>query len=161
MYPFAGRLRNMAMTIIAIGKKHEAWIKDGLEEYEQRLRKPFEAEWRLLPHSPIAERAIADESERILESIQPDDYVVLLDEKGKMLSSPELSQALQAQFNWGQRVVFIIGGAFGVSQSVKDRADLVWSLSDLVFPHQLVRLILIEQIYRAQTIANGEAYHHV
>ena len=151
----------MAITIIAIGKKHDPWIKDGLAMYERRLRKPFNAEWLLLPHTPILERAVQEESERILSSCRPDDFVILLDESGQMLSSPQLSQKLQEQFNWSQRVVLIIGGAFGVSQSVKDRADLVWSLSGLVFPHQLVRLILIEQIYRAQTIANGEAYHHI
>ena len=129
--------------------------------YEHRLRKPFNVEWLLLPHTPILERAVQEESERILSNCRPEDFVILLDEDGQMLSSPQLSQKLQEQFNWSQRVVLIIGGAFGVNQSVKDRADLIWSLSDLVFPHQLVRLLLIEQIYRAQTIANGEAYHHI
>ncbi len=150
----------MAISIIAIGKKHDAWIQAGLSLYQRRLRQPFNVAWTLLPHTPIAERAIPDESERILAALKPEDFVILLDESGRILTSPQLSQKLQEQFNWSQRVVCIIGGAFGVSQSVKDRADLVWSLSNLVFPHQLVRLILIEQIYRAQTIANGEAYHH-
>lgn len=151
----------MAINIIAIGKKHDPWVKEGIANYERRLHKPFDVKWNLLPHTPVAEKAVSSESERILEAIKPDDFVILLDETGQNIDSPQLSQKLQEQFNWSQRVVFVIGGAFGVNQSVKDRADYIWSMSNLVFPHQLVRLILIEQIYRSQTIINGESYHHI
>jgi 23S rRNA (pseudouridine1915-N3)-methyltransferase len=83
----------------------------------------------------------------------------LLDERGENLTSPELASILTQKMQ-DRNVVFVIGGSFGVSEVVRARADLVWSLSRLVFPHQLVRLILTEQIYRAQTIANGQNYHH-
>ena len=98
------------------------------------------------------------ESEQILARIKPDDYVILLDETGQLLSSPELATRLEAQR--GQAIVCIIGGAYGVNQAVKQRANLIWSLSKLVFPHQIVRLILIEQLYRAQCIINHHPYHH-
>ena len=150
----------MSILVLAIGKKHDSWIVDGLAMYEKRLRKPFDLSWQLIPHQPSKERAVTDESARLISFCQPDDYVILLDERGKQFSSEELSQKLVAQFNWSQRVVFIIGGAYGVNQQVRDRADLIWALSSLVFPHQLARLLLVEQVYRAQSIANNEPYHH-
>ncbi|MBF0809160.1 23S rRNA (pseudouridine(1915)-N(3))-methyltransferase RlmH [Rothia nasimurium] len=151
----------MTIKIIAIGKKHEKWVKDGIDRYETRLRKPWDITWQYLPHSSLAEEAArAEESRRILEKVNRDDYLVLLDERGKMLSSPALARLLEAQLGF-KKVVLVIGGAYGVDDSVRARANTVWSLSDLVFPHQLVRLIITEQIYRAGEIAVGRSYHHV
>lgn len=148
------------ITIVAIGKKHESWVKDGLERYEKRLRAPFDVEWVLLPHSAKqADEARQDESERLLSRLKPGDYAVLLDEIGTNITSPALSDLLTKQFSRGSAVI-IIGGAYGVSETLRKRADFVWSLSGLVFPHQLVRLIVIEQLYRAQSIAAGSPYHH-
>lgn len=150
------------ITIIAVGKKHEGWITDGLGRYEKRLVKPWDVKWILLPHSPAdGVGARQDESERILQRLNPDDFVVLLDERGKLLDSPALSRQIETVFPTGKNVVCIIGGAYGVNEALTARANLVWSLSPLVFPHQLVRLILIEQIYRAQEIALGHPYHHM
>lgn len=151
----------MTIKIIAIGKKHEKWVKDGIDRYETRLRKPWDVTWNYLPHSSLAEeQARAEESKRILSKVNADDYLILLDERGKNLSSPELSQLLNQ--NLGHKpVTIVIGGAYGVDDSVRQRANTVWSLSKLVFPHQLVRLILTEQIYRAGEIANNRPYHHV
>lgn len=150
------------ITIISIGKKHEDWVASGIERYQKRLRAPFSVEWVLLPPSGYDEpRARQEESERIKNMLKPSDYVVLLDERGKALDSPALSKLLQDQFNSSKQIVIIIGGAYGVDQSLHDRANYIWSLSPLVFPHQLVRLILTEQIYRAQEIENGGGYHHV
>ncbi len=151
----------MPIRILAIGKKHEAWVADGIDRYQKRLKRPFETEWVLLPHS-AREGLVArqDESERILSRLNANDYVILLDEKGRMLDSPGLSSALLQPLQRSQPVVIIIGGAYGVDDTVHTRADLVWSLSSLVFPHQLVRLILAEQLYRAQEIASGNPYHH-
>lgn len=149
------------ITIVAIGKKHEAWIEDGLERYQKRLRRPFDVRWVLLPHSSKQGiEARQDESERILSSLGSDDYVILLDETGRNITSPTLSAQLESQFNHSKRPVLIIGGAYGVDERVRVRADFIWSLSKLVLPHQLVRLVIIEQIYRAQSIANGSSYHH-
>jgi 23S rRNA (pseudouridine1915-N3)-methyltransferase len=101
------------------------------------------------------------EADCILEWLEKDDYLVLLDEKGKSLSSEKLASFLQSRANEStKRVVFLIGGAFGVDDRLKKRAQLMWSLSALVFPHQLVRLILAEQLYRAATILRNEKYHH-
>lgn len=149
------------IRIVAIGRKHESWVAEGIERYEKRSSKPWNCEWVLLPHSSLeADRARQDESERMLTRLKDDDFVVLLDEKGKLLDSPTLSRALQSQLDKSRSIVCIIGGAYGVNDAVIARANLVWSLSPLVFPHQLVRLILAEQLYRAQEIAAGRPYHH-
>lgn len=151
----------MTIKIIAVGKKHEKWVTQGIDRYESRLRKPWGVSWVYLPHSSLAEeQARAEESKRILEKVSSDDYLILLDERGKNLSSPELSALLNSNLGFKQ-VVLVIGGAYGVDESVRSRANTVWSLSKLVFPHQLVRLILTEQIYRAGEIANNRPYHHV
>lgn len=151
----------MSVRIVAIGKKHETWIESGLERYQKRLKAPFNVEWVLLPHSSReGSDARQEESGRILATISAEDFVVLCDEKGKLLNSPAVSRILEDQFTHAKRVAIVIGGAYGVDASVHERADLVWSISPLVFPHQLVRLILIEQIYRFQGIACGHPYHH-
>ena len=149
------------IRIVAVGKKHESWVADGIERYEKRLKRPFDVEWVLLPHSAREGlSARKDESERILSRLRDDEYIVLLDERGKMIDSPALARHLLAPLESSKNVTVIIGGAYGVDESVHTRADFVWSLSPLVFPHQLVRLILAEQLYRAQEIAGGRPYHH-
>lgn len=151
----------MAIRIIAIGKKHEAWVEDGIERYQKRLRRPFDVEWVLLPHSAREGlTARQEESGRIVTRLSDDECVILLDEKGKLLDSPAVSAALLGPLEQSKNVTVIIGGAYGVDETVHRRANLVWSLSPLVFPHQLVRLILIEQLYRAQEIAGNRPYHH-
>lgn len=150
------------IRIIAIGKKHENWILTGLERYEKRLMRPWDVKWELLAHSSFeGDRARQEESERILSRLATTDFVVLLDERGRVLNSPQLSQLLEDNFNHAHNIVLVIGGAYGVSDELRARADVVWSLSNLVFPHQLVRLILIEQLYRAQEIAKNSRYHHL
>ncbi len=149
------------IKVIAIGKKHESWITEGIDRYSKRLRTPWSLEWVLLPHSAregIAARS--EETERIMNKLNDRDYVMLLDERGKLLDSPTLSRHLEDAQQSARQIVLIIGGAYGVDEALTARADLVWSLSPLVFPHQLVRLILAEQLYRAQEIALGNPYHH-
>ncbi|QIM17268.1 23S rRNA (pseudouridine(1915)-N(3))-methyltransferase RlmH [Leucobacter insecticola] len=147
--------------MLAIGKKHENWVTDGIARYEKRLRKPFDVSWQLLPHSSReGDAARAEESERILAKLDRGAFVILLDERGRNIDSPALAATMQGAFDAGRAVVVIIGGAYGVEDRVRDRADFVWSLSKLVFPHQLVRLILAEQLYRAQEIAGNRPYHH-
>lgn len=149
------------MKIIAIGKKHEKWVLNGIELFEKRLKKPFNLNWDILPHSNFAEeKAREEETQRILAKIKPSDFVILLDERGKNISSPELAKMLSNGFVNSQNFVIVIGGAFGVSEELRQRANFVWSLSKLVFPHQIVRLILVEQVYRAQEISSGGKYHH-
>lgn len=113
-----------------------------------------------MPNSNFdGEKARAEESERLLRTISPDDFVILCDERGKNLSSPEFARVLSQKL-LEKNVKIVIGGAFGVSPEFRQRADLMWSFSRLVFPHQIVRLILTEQIYRAQEISRGGKYHH-
>lgn len=151
----------MALSILAVGKKHESWVLEGIEKYQKRLRAPYSVEWVLIPHSSLdGLSARQEESGRILSKLKPNDYVILLDERGVALNSPQLAALLDRQFSQSTSIVLIIGGAFGVSEIVHDRAQKVWSLSPLVFPHQLVRLILTEQLYRAQQITSGGKYHH-
>lgn len=149
------------IKILAIGRKHESWITDGLERYQKRLKAPWNVEWVLLPHS-AREGLVArqEESSTILSRLKDDDFVILLDERGNQFDSPALSRQIEQVFPTAKTPVFIIGGAYGVDDSLTSRSNLIWSLSPLVFPHQLVRLILAEQLYRAQEIAAGHPYHH-
>lgn len=152
----------MAIKIIAVGKKHESWIEEGVKHYQDRLKKPFDVEWVLLPHSALSDTAARqDESERILSRLDDQAYVMLLDERGDEFDSPRFAHMLESKFTASRQITIVIGGAYGVDDRVHQQADVVWSLSPLVFPHQLVRLILIEQLYRAQQIVAGHPYHHV
>jgi len=157
----------MKLQFWSIGKPHEAYIKAGVDEFTGRANKYFGAEWLIIP--PPKNAAVLKEPElkkqeckAVTALLQKDDVLVLLDERGKMFSSPEVAALLQQQANESaKRVVFLIGGAFGVDDELKKRANVIWSLSKLVFPHMLVRLILAEQVYRACTILRNEKYHHV
>ncbi|MDR0979945.1 MAG: 23S rRNA (pseudouridine(1915)-N(3))-methyltransferase RlmH [Candidatus Nomurabacteria bacterium] len=159
------------IKIITVGKKQEQFVGLGIAEYEKRLRKPFDLEWVVLADGDKASeekailravggsgRSVAGGGRAASSSAGGRDFVILLDERGKNLSSPEFAEILQEKLG-EQNVVLVIGGSLGVTDTVRARADLVWSLSRLVFPHQLVRLLVSEQIYRAQTLANGQNYH--
>ena len=150
------------ITIVAIGKKHEDWVATGIERYERRLKRPFDIKWVLLPHSSLEGRsARLEESERIRSRLGDRTHAILLDERGTQATSERLAARLEGLFAAGKDIVLIIGGAYGVDDALQARADEVWSLSDLVFPHQLVRLLVTEQLYRAQEITRGSNYHHV
>jgi 23S rRNA (pseudouridine1915-N3)-methyltransferase len=149
------------IKIIAVGKKHEDWVEAGVKRYSERLRAPWNIEWILLPHSAReGTTARQEESQAILSRLDDRDWVILLDERGKLYDSPALSRSIETVVVNGKSVVIVIGGAYGVDETLTARASQVWSLSPLVFPHQLVRLILAEQLYRAQAIAQGHPYHH-
>lgn len=150
------------IRIIAIGQKHDPWLTSAIERYQKRLRTPWDVKWELLPHSQFdGVKARQEESGRILSRLGPQDQVILLDEKGRQFDSPSLSTSLEESFLHAKSIVFVIGGAYGVDETIHQRANLVWSLSKLVFPHQLVRLILIEQLYRAEQISRNTGYHHI
>lgn len=140
--------------IIAGGRKHLDWVNIAVSEYQKRLKKPFNIEWELIEEEKLNQYLAK-------WPFSGQQYVILLDERGRNLSSPELSGILSQQFVNSREVVIIIGGAFGVSEEIRQKSNLVWSLSRLVFPHQLVRAILAEQVYRAQEIWNDGKYHHM
>ncbi|MDR0590993.1 MAG: 23S rRNA (pseudouridine(1915)-N(3))-methyltransferase RlmH [Candidatus Nomurabacteria bacterium] len=143
------------ITVISVGKKYE--YAEAIRDYEKRLQGVFAIRWVLVPNSAKnGPEARKTESEGIFKAINSSDYIVLLDERGVQLTSPEFSELLTTEHS----PVLVIGGAYGVSDELRQRADKVVALGKMVFPHQLVRLILTEQIYRAQTIAQGHPYHH-
>jgi 23S rRNA (pseudouridine1915-N3)-methyltransferase len=156
----------MKIQLWTIGKAHESYVKEGVEEFTNRISKYYPVQWRLFsPARQTVNSVEADikkhEAHSILNNLQKEDYLVLLDEKGRQLSSTQLATFLEQRANSSVRqLVFLIGGAFGVDELLKSRANFTWSLSNLVFPHQLVRLILTEQVYRACTIIRNEKYHH-
>ncbi|HMD01074.1 MAG TPA: 23S rRNA (pseudouridine(1915)-N(3))-methyltransferase RlmH [Ferruginibacter sp.] len=156
----------MKIQFWSVGKANEPFVKEGIELFSKRINHYFKAEWNIIP-TPKNSGMLSEmnlkkrEGETILQFMEKNDYLVLLDERGKQLSSEGLAEFIQQRANESvQRLIFLIGGAFGVNDEVKKRANFTWGLSQLVFPHQLVRLILAEQVYRACTIIRNEKYHH-
>jgi 23S rRNA (pseudouridine1915-N3)-methyltransferase len=156
----------MQIELWSFGKAHESYVKPGIEEFTKRVNHYFKTEWILIP-TPKNTGMLSEldlkkkEGAIILNWLEPDDYLVLLDERGKNITSTELATFLQKKADVGtKKIVFLIGGAFGVDPTVQQRAQFTWSFSKLVFPHQLVRLLLAEQLYRAGTILKNEKYHY-
>lgn len=153
----------MKIKILTIGKKNEPEYALAIADFTSRTSHYFDLEWVVLPNSKKTDREQAkkEEAETLLKNIDQGSYVALLDERGKGHTSETFSALIQKQNdNATKKLIFIIGGAYGVAPEILKRADNTISLSGLVFPHQLVRLILIEQIYRAGTILAGQKYHH-
>lgn len=156
----------MKLQFWSIGKNNEPYIKAGVEEFTRRISKYYNVEWTIIPlpknSGMMSEMDLKKkESKIILDWLRKDDFLVALDEKGKQLSSEGLAEFIQKRENESiKTIVFLIGGAFGLDDAVLKRANFKWSLSQLVFPHQLMRLILAEQVYRACTILRNEKYHH-
>ena len=153
----------MKLSIFSVGKVNDSYIKDGVDQFTKRIGHYYPIDWQLITPSKLTEPVQIKKAEAasILKSLTATDVLVLLDEKGKMLNSPGLANLIQQKANQSaQKIVFLIGGAYGVDEEIKKRANFTWSLSELVFPHMLVRLILAEQIYRACSILANEKYHH-
>lgn len=156
----------MKVALWSVGKAHESYVKAGIEAFTKRLNHYYPVEWQIIP-SPKNAGMLSEadlkkkEGETVLSFLQKDDYLVALHEHGKQKTSEELAAFLQQRSNQStKKIIFLIGGAYGIDETVLQRAQLQWSLSKLVFPHQLVRLILAEQLYRACTIIRNEKYHH-
>jgi 23S rRNA (pseudouridine1915-N3)-methyltransferase len=150
----------------SIGKNNEPYIKEGVEDFTNRIAKYYPVAWTIIPLPKNAGMLSETDLKKkeggiVLEWLKKDDYLVALDERGKQLSSTALADFIMKRSNESvKNLVFLIGGAFGLDESVLKRANYKWSLSELTFPHQLVRLILTEQVYRACTIIRNEKYHH-
>ena len=158
----------MKIRIVAVGKLKEKYLREGVAEYERRLA-PF-ASVELLetreeymaenPSEAQRQQTLAKEGERLLRLVPERSFLIVLDVKGKLLSSEALAKELASLALQGQSdLTFLIGGAFGLSPAVRERADLRISFSPMTFTHQMVRLLLYEQIYRAFKINRGEKYH--
>jgi 23S rRNA (pseudouridine1915-N3)-methyltransferase len=156
----------MKILLWSIGKTHESYVKEGVEDFTRRISKYYPVEWKTFPAARQTANSIENdikktEAQTVLQALHKDDYLVLLDENGKQIGSPQLASFIEARANSSiKQLIFLIGGAFGVNEDIKHRANFTWSFSPLVFPHQLVRLMLAEQIYRACTIIRNEKYHH-
>lgn len=141
------------IKIIAGGKKNAGWALEACAEYEKRLKKPYQISWTFMEEKRLT-KYLAD------WPFSGREFVICCDERGKNISSDEYSEVLLKAFANGREVVILIGGAYGFSPEVREKADFVWSFSKLVFPHALARVIAVEQIYRASQIAVGGPYHH-
>jgi 23S rRNA (pseudouridine1915-N3)-methyltransferase len=156
----------MKIQLWSVGKAHETYVREGVEDFTKRISKYYPVEWKILAAAKQTSNTLEtdikrSEAQTILNSLHKDDYLVLLDEKGKEINSREVANLIETRANNSTRnLIFVIGGAFGVDEQVKLRANFIWSFSLLVFPHQLVRLMLAEQLYRACTIIRNEKYHH-
>jgi len=156
----------MKLQFWSIGKSHDDYVKKGIEDFSRRINNYFPVEWIIIP-PPKNSASLPgpdlkkQEAKLVVQKLSKEDFLVLLDERGKQLSSPQLAQFISTQSSNNTRLlIFLIGGAFGVTEEINRRANFTWSLSKLVFPHMLARLIVAEQVYRACTILRNEKYHH-
>ena len=146
------------IKIICVGKIKEKYFTDAIKEYQKRLNKYTKIEIIELPdYNYDIQKTIYEEGKNILSKITDKDYVITLDVEGNGLSSIEFSNFINK--NISKNMVFIIGGSYGLSKEVKDRSNYSLSFSNMTFPHQLFRVILLEQIYRSFKIINNENYH--
>ncbi len=156
----------MKIQLLLTGKTKSPFIREGLEEYRRRLVRYADFEIRELPElkksgSWPEGKVKGEEARTILKAIDSRDFVVLLDERGQALNSKAFARWLEKKQSGPNRtLLFVVGGAFGFGEEVYRRADLTLSLSVMTFSHQLVRLIFLEQLYRAYTLMRGEPYHH-
>ncbi len=149
------------IKIITVGSIKEAYLKDAIDEYVKRLKKYTSVELIEVKDEGLVEpqKSIALEAERINKYISQKDYLITLEIEGKELTSVEFAQKLNDIQIQASNITFIIGGSYGLSESIKNQAKLHLSFSKLTFPHQLFRVMLLEQIYRAYKILNNESYH--
>lgn len=156
----------MQLTLLCIGKTGKSFLEQGELEYMKRLSHYVSFDMVVLPDIKQAkslseEQIKVREGQQFLDKIQPQDTVLLLDERGKQFDSLEFSNHIQEQFNrGGKHIFFLVGGPYGFSEAIYQRANGKISLSKMTFSHQMIRLFFIEQLYRAMTILKGEPYHH-
>ena len=158
----------MNITIVSVGKLKEKYLKQGIAEYLKRLSAYAKVKIIEVPDEKAPESLSASEEQevkqkegdRILAKVTPDTYVITLDLQGKMLTSEQLAEKLEDLATYGKsKIAFVIGGSLGLSDDVRKRSDYALSFSKMTSPHQLMRLILLEQIYRGFKIMRGEPYH--
>lgn len=159
----------MKITIACVGKIKEKYLTAGIDEYSKRLTPFCKLETiaineEKMPEDPtpaLKEQVLEKETQRLIAIIPENSYVVLLDVVGKQLSSPELAAKIDALTLAGKsHLTFVIGGAFGYTDALRKRADFAISFSKMTFTHQMIRLLLVEQIYRAFKISNNQKYHN-
>ncbi len=153
----------MKVTVLWVGKTQEEWVRRGIDEYAARIRRyfPLEIAEAKEEKGAASPKMPEKEGERLAKLVPKSARLVLMDERGKEMSSPDFAAFIGRCRDEGvSDLVFAIGGAYGVSSTLRQRADAVISLSRMTFTHQMVRIFLLEQIYRGFTILNNEQYHH-
>lgn len=153
----------MKLQIVFVGKTTEKYLLEGMDDFINRLSRYVAVTVDVVKASTIKEvkKAMEEEEGNILARLQPGDFLVILDENGSEMTSRHLAVKIQKWMTEGKsRIVFVVGGAFGITPSLKSKANYILSLSKLTFTHQMVRLLLVEQLYRAMTILRNEKYHH-
>lgn len=155
----------MKITLLLIGKTTDNHLQALIEEYQKRLQHYTAFDIQIIPELKNAKNMPQEEQkqregELILKIINPSDQLILLDERGKEFRSINFAQQLNKWLNTGKNLVFVVGGPYGFSKAVYDRADQMLSLSQMTFSHQMIRLLFTEQLYRAFTILHNEPYHH-
>jgi len=152
----------MKIVLLAVGKMRSKALREVCEEYLGRLARYGAAEVKEVKAAESAspEQSVAQESARLLAALEPNDHVLVLDERGTQQTSRELCDLLkQHELRSTKRLMLVLGGAYGLSDDVRKRGTL-FSLSKMTLPHELCRAVILEQLYRARTIQNGEPYHH-
>ena len=153
----------MGLKLIVVGKTKKPFFELSEKEYLKRLNKYCKLNYVTVSSSKKSEQkdvCLNIEEEQILRNINNQDFVILLDEKGKQYSSRDFASQINERLIRDSSIVFVIGGAYGFSDKVYQRANMIWSLSSLTFPHHMVRTIFLEQLYRSFTILKGERYHN-
>jgi 23S rRNA (pseudouridine1915-N3)-methyltransferase len=155
----------MKIKLLVIGKTDEAYLNEGIGKFLKRIIHYVNYEIEVIGdvkqgNKLNVEKLKEEEGKLILKKINPNDQVVILDEKGKAFTSRQFSAFLQKKLNGGSNLVFVVGGPFGFSKEIYERANEKISLSSMTFSHQMIRLFFNEQLYRALTILKGEKYHH-
>lgn len=156
----------MKITLMCIGKTRDALLTEGIKRYTERIGHYVGFELLCLPDIKGAGKLSEQQQKEregllMISALQPGDFVVLLDERGKELTSREFSQSIEQRMNAGlKRLVYVVGGPYGFSEEMYRKANAKLSLSRMTFSHEMVRLFFVEQIYRAMTIMRGEPYHH-
>lgn len=156
----------MKITLLAIGKTNAKYLQEGIEQYTKRLSHYIPFELKILPDVKTTKALITDkqkemEGEMFMSAIQQGDWVTLLDERGKEFTSRDFASYIDKKMiTIPKNLIFIIGGPYGFSKAMYDRANEKLSLSKMTFSHEMIRLFFVEQIYRAMTILKGEPYHH-
>ena len=156
----------MKITLLAIGKTNAKYLQEGIEQYTKRLSHYIPFELKILPDVKTTKALTTDkqkemEGQMFLNTIQSGDVVVLLDERGKEMTSRDFSVYIDKKMvTVAKNLIFVIGGPYGFSAEMYNRANEKLSLSKMTFSHEMIRLFFIEQIYRAMTILKGDPYHH-
>jgi 23S rRNA (pseudouridine1915-N3)-methyltransferase len=155
------------IQLLAVGKTQKQYVSNGIKDYTERLKHYIPFEMHVIQPTKKNAKHVSGqllsklEDEALMKKINSDDFIILLDERGKSFRSIEFAQFLQKKFlETHKRMIFVIGGAWGFGENIKKRANTMISLSEMTFSHQLIRLFFLEQLYRAFTIMKNEPYHN-